>query len=58
MDRIENIREHSLLYHDTDSVIYYRKLIDPEIECGDYLGDLTDEINGKCTSFLSLGPKN
>ena len=64
MEKIEKIRPFSLLYHDTDSVIYYRKLTDPEITCGDYLGDLADEIkknygeNAKCTAFVSLGPKN
>ena len=64
MEKIEEIRPFSLLYHDTDSVIYYRKLTDPEITCGDYLGDLADEIkknygeNAKCTAFVSLGPKN
>jgi len=64
MDKIEEIRPYSLLYHDTDSVLYYRKYSDPLIECGDYLGDLTDEIiknygsNAKCIEFASLGPKN
>ena len=53
-----------MLYHDTDSVIYYRKLTDPEINCGDYLGEFADEIiknygdGAKCRSFVSLGPKN
>ena len=64
MEQIENIREHSLLYHDTDSVLYVRELSDPVIECGDYLGELTDEIKkgygefAKCIKFVSLGPKN
>ncbi|XP_054167862.1 uncharacterized protein LOC128965236 [Oppia nitens] len=64
MEEIEIIRPKSLLYHDTDSVIFYRKYTDPIIVCGDYLGDLTDEIikdytsNSKCIEFAALGPKN
>lgn len=64
MEEIEYIRPHSLLYHDTDSVIYYRKMSDREISCGDFLGQLTDEIQknygdgSKCNAFVSLGPKN
>ena len=64
MEEIERIRPYSLLYHDTDSVIFVRKLTDPKIACGDYLGDLTDEIeknygkDARCVEFVSLGPKN
>ena len=64
MEEIETIRPKSLLYHDTDSVMYIKNINDREIECGDYLGDLTDEIeknygkDAKCTQFVSLGPKN
>lgn len=59
MDKIESIRSGSLLYTDTDSVIFYRKKTDVEIKTSDYLGDLTNEIqNGKMVSFCSLGPKN
>ena len=47
MEEIENIRPFSLLYHDTDSVIYVKNTKDREIKCGDYLGDLTDEIEKK-----------
>ncbi|XP_054156005.1 uncharacterized protein LOC128954450 [Oppia nitens] len=48
LDRIEKNRingKHSVLYYDTDSVIYLRNLNDPIIETGNYLGNLTDEIN-------------
>ena len=63
MEKIEIIRPKSVLYHDTDSVIYYRKLTDEPIKTGDYLGNLTDEIakygeDAKCNEFVSLGPKN
>ena len=64
MEKIEKIRPGSLLYYDTDSVIFVRHLSDPVIECGDYLGNLTDEIlkdygaDSKCIKFVSLGPKN
>ena len=64
MEEIENIRPNSLLYFDTDSVIFYRELNDRPISIGDYLGELTDEISdkfgdrAKCINFVSLGPKN
>ena len=59
MRNIENIRLGSLLYFDTDSCIYYRRLNDPPVEgMGDFLGDLCDELKGKvCKKFVSLGPK-
>ncbi|RWR98969.1 hypothetical protein B4U79_17082, partial [Dinothrombium tinctorium] len=63
MEKIEKQRPGSVLYHDTDSVLYYKKYTDPVIQCGDFLGDLTDEIvkdygDARCTKFASLGPKN
>ena len=64
MEKIEILQPFSLLYFDTDSVFYVRKLSDPPILCGDYLGNLTDEIQksygkeAKCIEFVSLGPKN
>ena len=59
MRTIEAIRPGSLSYFDTDSVVYLRKLTDPEIPTGDYLGDLTDEAPGKrIIIFVSVGPKS
>ena len=64
MAQIESIRPYSLLYFDTDSVIYAHKQGDQDLECGSYLGDLTDEIadkygeSAKCVEFVALGPKN
>ena len=61
---MEEIRKYSLLYFDTDSVIFYRKLTDPLIPTGSYLGELVNEIEknyghgAKCTKFAALGPKN
>ena len=49
----------SVLYFDTDSLIY--KLADGEedLPVGDFLGDLTDELDGgSITSFVSVGPKS
>lgn len=59
MEKIEKIREGSVLYHDTDSVIYIHREGDDDVPCGDYLGELTDEIGSdqKCIKFASLGPK-
>ena len=44
---------------DTDSVVYVHEPGKPEPPLGDYLGDLTDELNGDyITTFVSGGPKN
>jgi hypothetical protein len=50
------------LYCDTDSVIYSCKKGEWEPECGDYLGDMTDELSDKIglntiTTFIGAGPK-
>jgi len=64
MNRIETQTPKRILYHDTDSVLYIYKTGDIQIECGDYLGDLADEVTkdygdkAKCVKFVSLGPKN
>jgi len=64
MERIEEIRPQSVLYYDTDSVIYYRKLTDTPILTGDLLGELKDEIldgygeGAYIKRFAATGPKN
>ncbi|XP_053213282.1 uncharacterized protein LOC128396692 [Panonychus citri] len=60
IQRIESHRQGRVLYFDTDSVVFVEKTGDPKIQCGDYLGQLTDEIEPgwKCNLFVSLGPKN
>lgn len=64
MVQVESIRHGSLLYFDTDSLIYYRKLYDTKIESGDHLGDLKDEIlsdygsDSFIQTFVTCGPKN
>ena len=48
-----------LKLYDMDSVIYLHEPGKPEPPLGDYLGDLTDELNGDyITTFISGGPKN
>eukprot|EP00732_Lithocolla_globosa_P001589 Lithocolla_globosa_v1_NODE_813_length_3241_cov_10.607031.p1 type:complete len:148 gc:universal NODE_813_length_3241_cov_10.607031:616-173(-) len=49
-----------VLYYDTDSVIYKQKKGANRVELGDYLGDLTNELdNGNhIEEFASGGPKN
>ena len=54
-----DILQERVLYYDTDSVIYVHKSYKPNPPLGNYLGDLTDELNGDyITSFVSGGPKN
>ena len=48
-----------VLYTDTDSVMFLSKAGEDNLELGDYLGDLTDELpNRTITHFVSGGPKN
>lgn len=55
LDRLKK----QVLYFDTDSVVYSWKPGDPQIPLGDYLGEMTDELEGDTiTEFVSGGPKN
>ena len=62
----EYLRElgESVLYCDTDSVIYIQNVNEPKrVKTGDYLGDLTDELEeygagSYIEEFVSGGPKN
>ena len=57
-DLLDQLQER-VLYYDTDSVIYVHEPGKPEPPLGDYLGDLTDELDGDyITEFMSGGPKN
>ena len=48
-----------VLYYDTDSCVYVEDPSTPKIELGDYLGDLTDELDGDhIIEFVGLGPKS
>ena len=48
-----------VLYYDTDSVIYRWKQGQCEIETGDFLGEMTDELDGDhIVEFVSGGAKN
>ena len=53
--------QHRVLYFDTDSIIYYTNVneSDVDVECGNYLGELTNELDeGEwIESFCSTGPK-
>ena len=54
-----DLLQERVLYYDTDSVIYIHKPNQSDPPLGNYLGDLTDELNGDyITSFVSRGPKN
>ena len=51
--------KHQVLYYDTDSVIYSRKEGEVKIPTGNFLGDMTDELDGDViTMFASAGPKS
>lgn len=65
IDLLETSSPECVLYFDTDSIIYIRNNINySTIKCGDFLGELKDEIksnygkDSKCIKFVSLGPKN
>ncbi len=54
-----DLLQERVLYYDTDSVIYVSEPGKPEPSLGNYLGDLTDELDGDyITKFMSGGPKN
>ena len=54
-----DLLQERVLYYDTDSVIYVHKPDQPDPPLGNYLGDLTDKLNGDyIMSFVSGGPKN
>ena len=54
-----DLLQERVLYYDTDSVVYVHEPSKPDPPLGDYLGELTDELNGGyITTFLSGGPKN
>ena len=52
--------QQRVLYFDTDSVIYTVKPGQPDIPLGDYLGEMTDELDHGdfIVEFTSAGPKN
>lgn len=59
-DLLEKLDER-VLYYDTDSVIYVEDENCPEVQLGNYLGDLTDEVEDKddyIIEYASGGPKN
>ena len=54
-----DLLQEQVLYYDTDSVVYVHEPGKPDPPLGDYLGELTDELNGDyITTFISGGPKN
>ena len=54
-----DLLQERVLYYDTDSVVYVHEPGKPDPPLGEYLGDLTDELNGGyITTFMSGGPKN
>lgn len=62
MDGIENVRNGRVLYADTDSCIFIHRVGDPPVTLGNYLGELTDELENypgfKCYHGIFPGPKS
>ena len=59
-ESLDQVQERAL-YFDTDSVVYTWKPGESEIALGDFLGDMTNELEedeGYITEFVSGGPKN
>ena len=51
--------QEQVLYYDTDSVVYKWRPDQLSIATGDFLGDMTHELDGDViTEFVSGGPKN
>ena len=55
-----DLLQERVLYYDTDSVIFLSKPGESEPPTGNYLGDLTNELDhgDYITTFISGGPKN
>ena len=54
-----DILQEQVLYYDTDSVVYKRRPDQPFITTGDFLGDMTDKLDGDVIAeFVSGGAKN
>ena len=57
-DCLEKLQER-VLYIDTDSLIYVVKEGETPLEVGNYLGDLTDELDSdSIQEFVAAGPKS
>jgi len=56
---LEHLKQQ-VLYFDTDSVIYSHKPGQADVSLGDYLGEMTDELDDGdfITDFTDAGPKN
>ena len=53
-----DILQEQVLYYDTDSGVYKWRPHQPSIAIGDYVGDMTDELDGDViTEFVSGGAK-
>ena len=50
-----DLLQERVLYYDTDSVIYVHEPGKPDPPLGNYLGDLTDELNGDYITSVCFG---
>lgn len=60
IERIETVRPGRIAYADTDSILFIERDGDPQIELGNYLGQLTDEIPDgfRCVKAILAGCKS
>ena len=58
-ESLDALQVEQVLYFDTDSVIYRWRPHQPMIQTGDFLGQMTDELDGDLIKeFVCGGPKN
>lgn len=57
---LERLKPESILYMDTDSIVYYWRPGDPNIKTGRYLGEMTNELKpgDYIMEFACAGPKS
>ena len=60
LKELVKLPQESVLYYDTDSIIYYSQFCDELIDIGDKLGEMHSELkhDEHITSFVSTGPKS
>lgn len=60
LNSLLKLPQESVLYYDTDSIIYYSKYCEELLDVGSKLGEMSSELkhDEHITSFVSTGPKS